>query len=560
MIRRIAIQLRWGMVTWEGSVQLMTRRAYFPTELQSMSQRMWMLLMLTGFSTALLGVPPAQAEPPENEIAKNSEGNRLPGLVAKLGSRDFQEREDATKALICAGAPALEYLQRAGTDPDAEIRRRAGMIVARIEKDLDTTRLLKPKRIHLVYHDTPISEAVADFAKKSGYPLQFEGDRVRLAGRKITLDTGDVTFWEALDQFCRTAGLMEQHGPRPANPSTAAMTPKEMRLMELRMMQRRGMAIPPARVDFGRLVLLEGRENLPTSQTGGIRMRVLRPGTQIPGNAKSSEEAVLALEVSPEPSIDWRGVLETRVDKALDFPGRDVKPIQENTVPPNGMVNDMGAVVAFNLNMANNAVIFGGDVDNLTVQSGPPPREIPIRLKLNDRYTKALREIRGVVFAQVQSPQEPVIRADKILQAQGKTFKGPENSFLKIHEAQRGDKGQIKLRVTLKGPSMGEDALAMMQGAIFVRRFNGRMAFMAQQEGETAAAQRLALQDAKGQSFQLVSSEESTQVNGTEITQELRLVYQSKQGLEEPAQLIYSGNRLVTVEIPFTFKDVPLSE
>jgi hypothetical protein len=45
-----------------------------------------------------------------------------------------------------------------------------------------------------------------------------------------------------------------------------------------------------------------------------------------------------------------------------------------------------------------------------------------------------------------------------------------------------------------------------------------------------------------------------------EITQEFRLVYQSKQGLLEPAQLVYLGRRLVTVEIPFTFKNVRLSD
>lgn len=523
-----------------------------------MSRRIWMLMMLAGVTAAIALVPPVRAEPPED--GKKTEGNRLNGLVTQLGGREFLVREKATKALIRAGAPALEYLHKAGAGPDAEIRRRAGLILERIEKDIDTARLLKPCRIHLVYHNTPITEAVADFAKKSEYPLQFEGDRVRVATRKVNLDTGDVTFWEALDQFCRAAGLMEQHGPRPANPSTPTMTPKEMRLMEMRMMQRRGLAIPPARVDFGRLVLLEGQESLPTSQSGGVRMRVLRPGTQIPGNAKSSEEAVLALEVSPEPGIDWRGVLEAHVEKAFDFKGREVNQIQQNTVPSNGIVNDLGGAIAINANMANNAIIFGGDVDNLTVQGGPLPREIPIRIKLNDRDTKALREVRGVLFAQVQSPQEPIIRADKILQAQGKTFKGPENSFLKIHEAHRGDNGQIKVRVTLRAPSMGEDALAMMQGAIFVRRFNGRMAFMAQQEGETAAAQRLALQDSKGRKFQLVSSKESTQCNGMEITQEFRLVYQTKQDQEEPAQLIYSGNRLVTVEIPFTFKNVPLSE
>ena len=340
------------------------------------------------------------------------------------------------------------------------------------------------------------------------------------------------------------------------------MNQRDMR-MEVRMLQRQGMRIPPARVDFGRLVMIEGRESLPSSQSGGVRIRILPPKTSIPGHAKTSEEAVLVLEVSPEPSIDWRGMVSAHVDMAIDQHGRELKQIQAPMSAPNLIANEWagGAVVFnWNVNVANNAVFFGGDVENIDAQPGPPSREFPIRMKLIDRDTKMLREIRGVLFAQIQTPQGPIVRADKILEAEGKTFQGPENSFLKVHEARRSDKGQIKLHVTLRAPSMGEDALAMMQGAIFVRRFNGRMAFIAKQEGDTSAAQILTLQDQKGGSFQLVTSEESTQCNGMEITQEFRLVYQTKQGLEEPAQLIYSGHRLMTVEVPFVFKNVPVSE
>ncbi len=526
-----------------------------------MSQRIWMLMTLAGVAAALSSGPQLRADPPQAEAAAKSEVKRITDLVGQLGNLEFQDREQATAKLISTGAPALDYVQKATTSSDAEIRRRAGVIVTRIEKDIETARLLKPKRIHLVYRDTPISQAVADFAKESKYPLQFEGDRVRVATRKITLDTGDVTFWEALDKFCRAAGLMEQRAARPINPSPPTTSQRDMRLMEIRMLQRQGIKIPPARVDFGRLVMIEGQENLPSSQAGGVRIRVLPPKTNIAGHAKTTEEVVLALEVSPESSIDWRGVLSAHVNLAIDQNSRELKQIQSSLSAPNGIANEWaGGAIAFNLNMANNAVVFMGDAENNENQTGPPSREFPIRLKLNDRDTKILREIRGVLFAQVQTPHEPIIRADKILQAEGKTFPGPDNSFLKVHEARRGDNGQIKLHVTLRAPSMGEDALAMMQGAIFVRRFNGRMAFMAQQEGETSAAQVLALQDQKGGSFQLVTSEESTQANGMEITQEFRLVYQTKQGLEEPAQLIYSGNRLVTVEVPFVFKNVPVSE
>ncbi len=539
-----------------------------------MSQRTRMLMILAGVAalahpSLMLRAQTVPAQPPENEIAKKSEAKRMNDLVAQLGNREFAAREEATKALIAAGARALEVVQKAGMSSDAEVRRRAGLILARIEKDIDTDRLLKPKRIRLVYRDTPITEAVADFSKKSGYPLQFEGDRVRLATRKITLDTGDVTFWEALEQFCRAAALREQHGPRPANVTTQPINQRDLLLADKMQMMRQlrgialsGTAMSPPRVDFGRIVLLEGRESLPMSQSGGVRMRILRPGTPIPGHARSSEEAVLALEVAPEPGIDWRGVLDARVEKAIDINGREVKQILETQAQVNNSLNEWDCVagVVFNAG-GNNVVAWDLEGENAHYLIGPPPREVPIRLKLNERETQLLHEIRGTLVAQVQSPHEPIIRADRILEAEGKTFKGPDGSFLKIHEVKRIENGQIKLQLTLRAPlSTGADGLAMMQGAIFVRRFNGKMAFMAQQEGEMTAAQKFALQDSKCQNYHLASSEVTNQVNGMEMLQEMRLIYQCKQGLGEPAHLIYSGQRLVTVEIPFVFKNVPVSE
>src|SRR6266849_6519258 len=214
-----------------------------------MSRRKWMLAV-----AVFVFVTSIQAEQP-------SDSKRIKALVTQLGSREFREREEATQRLIAVGSPALEYLQNATTSSDAEIRRRAREAVERINKKIETDRLLKPQLVHLIYRDTPVADAVADFAKKSGYPVQLD-DRARLANRKMTLDTGKVTFWEALDQFCRAAGLIERRAMPPANQSAQGTSPQEMerRLWEKRMMIRQGMlggrqglTIPPARVDFGKI-------------------------------------------------------------------------------------------------------------------------------------------------------------------------------------------------------------------------------------------------------------------------------------------------------------------
>ena len=523
-----------------------------------MSRRKWIVAV-----AVLIFVSPLPADEPLNS-------RRIKELVTQLGSREFHEREEATQHLIAAGAPALEYLHHATTSSDAEIRRRAREAEERIERKIEMARLLKPQLVHLIYRDTPVADAVADLAKKSGYPVQLD-DPARMANRKMTLDTGEVSFWEALDRFCRATGLIERRALPPANQNTQGMSPQEMerRLWEKRMLIRRGLTVPPARVDFGKIVLIEGKQdNLPTVYLGGVRIRAMSANTPIPGHGVSPEESYVVLDVAAEPSIDWRGVLGVHVQKAMDPERRQVAQAQESIPYANTVddLNAMGGVAAFKqLNMNNgviwrNGVFFSGDIDNLANPANLDTREFPLRFKRSSRDMKQLREIEGILFARVQTPQGPLIQADKILQAEGKTFKGPEDSYLKIHEAQQNDSGRVHMRITLRAPTMSDDALGMMGGAIFVRRFNGRMAFMAQHESENVAAQNLALQDSKGRPFQLASSEETTQVNGAEVTQEFRLIFQGRQGLEPPARFVYSGHRLVTVEIPFTLKNVPLKE
>ena len=43
-----------------------------------------------------------------------------------------------------------------------------------------------------------------------GYPIEVMGDRSKLAGKKITLNTGLVPFWKAFDVLSDEAGLVER--------------------------------------------------------------------------------------------------------------------------------------------------------------------------------------------------------------------------------------------------------------------------------------------------------------------------------------------------------------
>jgi ferric-dicitrate binding protein FerR (iron transport regulator) len=172
-----------------------------------------------------LGLAALLATPsPAREGAGKIDSAQIAKLIDQLGSDEFEVREKATAALEAIGEPAVEALRAAvqKTD-DVDIRLRAGMALSKIEKRLESVKALAGKKVHLVYKDAPLAEAVEDLKKKSGYDVVLSDPDGKLKDRTITLDTGEVTFWQALDQVCAKAGLKEGQAkvavaaPQPAD-------------------------------------------------------------------------------------------------------------------------------------------------------------------------------------------------------------------------------------------------------------------------------------------------------------------------------------------------------
>ncbi len=169
------------------------------------------LVLFLGLGT-LIAIPTGAAEPVE--------AKKIDKLIEKLGGDDFNDREKASADLDAIGAPALAALRKATQSKDVEISKRAADLIAKIEKRAEAAKILAPKKIHLVYRATPVPEALADFSKKSGYEITLLDPENKVKDRKMSLDTGDVTFWQALEMFCKEAGLTEMdiQGFANANP------------------------------------------------------------------------------------------------------------------------------------------------------------------------------------------------------------------------------------------------------------------------------------------------------------------------------------------------------
>jgi hypothetical protein len=487
------------------------------------------MLTLVAFS---LSVALACSAPAEESI-------RTAHWIDQLGSAEFHEREEAMRALDALGPSALPALREAVESEDMEISRRAAVLVRRIERRIETARLLAPKRVHLVFTEKPLTEAAAEFSKRTGYRLQVEGDKAKLDTRKITLDTGEAPFWEAYEAFCRTAGLVEKP-PVPVQrddqvvmwqAGAGVRAAGRLRLARAVRYQSEADAVASA-------ILIEGKpEELPTHRAGAVRIRALPPKTTIPGATKADGETLLVLDVQCDPHLIWHGLVSMRVHKAIDDQG------QVLTQPTPYLEQEGGWYGLQELIIV--------DASNVLVETGGGGTRVPLRLQLGRKPSRLIRELHGTVALRVEGSPEPLLKIDNILKATGQTAKGADGGFLKVIEAKQEKDGRVKLRLQMHAPDM--QVVVGGRGRAFVRG-RGRALLMVDNM-VPANTDRLTLLDSKGQRIPSVGIEAVNLGNGP---QEFTMYFQPAKDQAEPAKLVYMGRPLAILEVPFTLKNVSL--
>jgi hypothetical protein len=524
--------------------------------------RLRQLISLGVLFTLFNGVPgwafPANRATPE----------RIFQLISQLGSNNFKEREGAAAALDAIGEPALAALKNAKQDRDPEVRRRAESLVNAIHKRVEIARILQPKQVHLNLKDVPLTEAVAEFARMTGFNIEladsptesinwFLGKRVdsvgdlteatlRALNPRITLDTGETSFWEAVDQFCQQFGLIE---------STGAVADLGRNVWN-------GQPVPGQRLAHisnlafngfdGRLVLEGGDPSpLPTCYAGSVRIRVKPANARMLSGQNRKTEAYLLVEVAPQPDLKWQGIVDFRLDAAVDDRGHSL------SSSLSGVNQELLGGVNNNGLMFNGAVIWD-------VSSGQPRmfdgRSIPVRLKLANTRAKRLKEFRGVVSARVLAPPQPLITLGNVVKSAGQSEKGPNGESLKIIAASKLPSGKIKIRYRLEDPTSGWmlNNRAMMPGNFVLRRNNVVWQGPVTTETEQARGGSLALYDAKGESYRL--EERKLEISPLERgISEWTVTYAPPTSRSQAEKFVYSGRRMVIIDIPFTLKDVPLN-
>jgi len=189
-------------------------------------------------------------------------------------------------------------------------------------------------------------------------------------------------------------------------------------------------------------------------------------------------------------------------------------------------------------------------------QPPAPPRDFPVCFKSTDRPPRLLKEIKGVVAAQVQTPPQVLIAVDNIFKSVGRTLLSDDGESLKVVEAKRQANGDVEVRIELHDASAANALWVVRRGGVLGPNRGGRGG-----RGRPLAVDgppaNLVLQDAQGHVFAERSRGEI--INSNMLLREISLTYEGGGGLGEPQKLIYSGQRTIMLEVPFTLKDVPLS-
>jgi hypothetical protein len=468
-------------------------------------------------------------------FAADADAARVGKLITQLGSNRYADREAAMQELNALGPAALAGLRQAAEAEDPEVRRRAEKLIRQIETRVAVARLLEPRKVRFVYRDTPVSEAVADLARRNGIPIQLFGDSAPLTRRRLTLDTGETGFWDAWDQFCRQAGVCD----RGVDPAGVADDRYEYSIDD-----RRILAV--SRTGWGSsfrattpVFLADGKgPDLPTCYAGAIRIRAMagKAGTA------AEPETQLVLEAQPEPHLRWHGVLAVRVERAVDDEGRSLqRPI---------MASGFGQAAGKG---AEEFLLIWNGIGEFPANPLGDARLVPVRFRLAAEPSRRLREISGTIAAQVRTAPETLVSVPRILDAAGQTKAGADGSSLQVIEAKRTESGQYRIRVSVTSAlpelvSGGVPARLVVVGQVRGPREGGAVS----PEGA-----EFALLDARGRRFPLDSVEVLGAV-GQALRHDFTLYYNPPPDQAAPAQLMYTGRRTVIVTVPFTFRDVPL--
>jgi hypothetical protein len=338
----------------------------------------------------------------------------------------------------------------------------------------------------------------------------------------------------------------------------------------------------------GSLLLKPGKpDKLPTDDRSAVRVRALPKANQF--GAAPQGEFILALEATPEPRLQLQQVQSVRIEKALDDQGQKLMQVTPQVAAAPGAFGFAGGPPGMRIARP----IGWGGFNN---------QQTPVQFKKGEKAAKSLKELTGVLTAHVLSEAKPMITA-KLDKAAGKTFKGTDGGFIKIVEVKTDEQKKTTIRLEFEQPP---NAVADMMGlpqigpafqlprkAIKIRpappavpppppaakapaakpavvRFQAVQARVNIQGGGGVVVMGglmgpnngLTILDGKGKTLPVQMGQQQIQFvqgpGGNAVTAIYTLICPPGKDHGEPAKVVFMGRKNLTIDIPFTLKDVPL--
>ena len=444
-------------------------------------------------------------------------------LVRRLNSASYAEREQAARKLEALGKSALPVLNQAIEKSDLETKRRAAVIIERIEARLLFDELVTATPLHFKVRDMPADEALREFERQTGV-------RIGVARRKerISVDIAGLPLWQAWRELRKAASLEEADYTLSA---AKLKPPQETTVEELRtLLDRRDFDIAPhfstPRVEFAPAV---GSTGFATDDRHSIRVRVKAMESLVVGK---TPHMVFAVEMRAEPRLDIVAMPKVELTKIVDATGR-ARDIQAVKLLPEAFA------------MGESADFLAGFIGEIQYGGLLHLRMVP----LPDMPGK-LRELHGQVRVQVQV-RPRMLEVPNVLGSVGKEVRGKEGVTLKVLEAVRTEEGGVHLRLfvdqidSLTPKTLAEQVVRVRPGVVALR---GAM---------DVALERLQLYDRMGRTHERTIIRYSQAKNGKGYEAEVAFAGNGSEARELTLALTYEPRKM-TVQMPFVVRDLEL--
>lgn len=316
--------------------------------------------------------------------------------IQQLGHRSFQKREQAEATLRSMGRKILPALEKAATDSDIEIRRRA----TELAKALANHISLDATRITLDDKKRTIQEMLDSIRQQTGYRIHYnlsEEDKTR-----FSLPMNNVPFWEAMDYLCHKGGLLLQSG----------YSDVKIRLMKSDIMARFVDHEGPFRIEANHL-----------SEYRSLNLQVAGNNAQPRGTGNLT----LSLYLHSEPRLPILGTGKVTLDTAIDSGGV--------TMLPEPQFEEMIEVIHHSARYGN----------------GYPSSSARVSVNLERPATKAnaIKLIRGTVPVTLLVSQKQVTLFDSVLESAGKKVRHGDIEF-HLEKAEEREKGRYRFKLTIR--------------------------------------------------------------------------------------------------------------